>query len=256
MDGGRHGRTVRAEFARQAEAFAGAPALRAEELTAPVARTLGQVDRVLDVACGPGVLVPTLAARARRVVGLDLTAPTLHLARRRPECAAARFVCGAAERAPFAAGSFDAAVLRLALHHVERPAAVLAEVARLLAPGGRLVVLDILGCEDPETARLHDAVERLRDPSHARALPEGELRAALEEAGFRVAGCEAWSSPREFAEWAAIISEPVRMGALEQVLRALARAGVGAGIDLREEDGALRLRYRFGLWLGRKDPPA
>jgi ubiquinone/menaquinone biosynthesis C-methylase UbiE len=247
----RQRRTVRAEFERQAEAFAGAASLRAEELTAPVARALGRAARVLDVACGPGVLMPSLLPCADTVVGLDLTVATLRLARGRAECAGAAFACGPAERAPFADGAFDAAVLRLALHHMEQPAAVLGEVARLLAPGGRLVILDILGADDPQTARLHDAVERLRDPSHTRALASAELRDALAGAGLALESHEAWTSPREFTEWARIISNPVRMDALEQVLRALARAGERAGMELREDDGALRLSYRWGLWVAR-----
>ncbi len=53
--------------------------------------------------------------------------------------------------------------------------------------------------------------------------------------------------PRRFAEWAAIISEPQRMASLEVVLRRLARAGIDAGIALREEGGELWFSYEFAL---------
>ena len=58
---------------------------------------------------------------------------------------------------------------------------------------------------------------------------------------------EVWTRAREFDEWARIIAEPARTRSLEVVLRHLARAGVGAGVDLREEGGGLRLTYTWCL---------
>lgn len=247
----KHLRTVREEFARQAEDFARSPTLNSAEVTDRVVEALGDTrpGRVLDVACGPGILLPGLAERADRVVGLDVTAETLVLARR--NCAGnanVRLVRGLAEPAPFGAASFDAAVLRLALHHFEDPESALAEVRRLLPAGGRLVVLDLLTVPDPDVAALHNAIEILRDPSHTAFHARDELRRQIESAGFRVAGERMWRMPREFQEWARIIAEPHRMAALERVLRELARAGQGAGIDLREQDGALWLTYTWCLF--------
>jgi SAM-dependent methyltransferase len=138
-------------------------------------------------------------------------------------------------------------VLRLALHHFEHVDAGLAEIRRLLRPGGRVVVLDILTVPDPETAALHNAIEILRDPSHVRFVPLAALGDSLRAAGLTVVREESWAAERSFREWARIINEPTRMAALEVVMRRLARAGVGAGIDLREHDGELRFDYRFGL---------
>jgi ubiquinone/menaquinone biosynthesis C-methylase UbiE len=246
----KHREIVQTEFTRQAESFAASVGLAAPEVTDRIGAALRELapSRVLDFACGPGVLLPTLAARARQVVGLDLTAETLRVARRSAARAGMPALVQAdAERAPFVSASFDAVVLRLAIHHMSRPEAVLAEARRLLRVGGRLLVLDILTSSDPATAALHNALERLRDPSHAAFVPEPELARSIAAAGFSVLESGVWRMPRRFSDWAAVISDPVRMGSLEIVLRQLARAGITAGIDLREEADVLSFTYTWAF---------
>lgn len=245
-----HSRTVQSEFTRQAESFAESPALGAAEVTERVGAALGDapLGRVLDLACGPGVLIPVLAARARRMVGLDLTDRTLRLASQRATPRAA-FVRGVAEQTPFPSASFDAAVLRLALHHFEAVDVALREARRVLRRGGRLVVLDLLTSEAVEVAALHNAIERIRDPSHVELISRPTLAAKIRSAGFRVVRDESWESRREYDDWARVIAEPARMASLELVLRHLARAGVETGMALREEpDGALAFTYAWGLF--------
>jgi ubiquinone/menaquinone biosynthesis C-methylase UbiE len=205
------------------------------------------VGRILDVACGPGVLAPVLGPRAEHLVGLDLTAETLRLARERSEVEHVSWVRGLAGAAPFAAGSFDAAVVRLALHHFEDPGAVLSEVRRLLRVGGRLVVLDVLTSEDEAIAELHNAIERLRDPSHASFMAAPAHCETIRGTGFEITDEARWETPRRYTEWAQIISDPVRMDALEVMLRHLSRAGIDGGIALREENGTLWFTYRWHL---------
>ena len=235
---------------KTAESFRASATLRAAEVTTRVGEALGaDLERVLDVACGPGVLLPTLAARARSVVGVDLTPRNLELARTAGSGDRLQLVRALAERLPFAPGSFDAAVLRLALHHFPEPGAALGAVRRVLRPGGRLVVLDVLAPEDDEARALRDALERMRDPSHTALLSRTSMRRELERAGFALGDEALWSQAREFAEWARIVHEPRRMADLELVLRALCRAGDDpAGLRLREQDGALWFTYDWGLF--------
>lgn len=252
----KHRDVVQSEFSRQAESFAASKVLAAPEITERVGAGLRGLEapRVLDLACGPGVLLPTLAAEARAVVGLDLTAETLRVARgaaSHPRVAG--LVRAQAECTPFCEGSFDAVVVRLALHHMDRPEASLREARRLLRKGGRLLVLDVLTSADPETAALHNAIERLRDPSHAAFVPEAELSRSIAASGFSSLSSEVWSLSRSFDEWAAIIADPVRMQSLELVLRHLARAGVSAGIDLREEGEVLRFSYSWAFVVAQAD---
>ena len=95
--------------------------------------------RVLDVGCGPGtVLVQLTRAFGVDGVGLDASSKMIEAARRETPDLAELHV-GRAETLPFADGSFDAALMRLVVHHVDRPKAFV-ELVRVLRPGGRLVV--------------------------------------------------------------------------------------------------------------------
>lgn len=96
---------------------------------------------VLDAACGTGRYAAFLAARGHRVVGVDSSPDMLHRAGARvPE---ARFVRGDLHRLPVAVGAVDVVVCALALVHVPSLAPVMAEFARVLRPGGHLVVSDV-----------------------------------------------------------------------------------------------------------------
>jgi SAM-dependent methyltransferase len=81
---------------------------------------------------------------------------------------------------PFPYGDFDIAGCLRVLHHVHRPGLVLSELARVLRPGGRLLLVDQLGSVDPIRALEIDRFERTRDPSHERLLPDADIRALLD----------------------------------------------------------------------------
>jgi demethylmenaquinone methyltransferase / 2-methoxy-6-polyprenyl-1,4-benzoquinol methylase len=101
--------------------------------------------RVLDICCGTGDLC-FLAEEmgARRIAGIDFTLPMLAVARRRKLAAAAstELVEGDALSLPFPGGSFDAITIAYGLRNIADPPAALAEMRRVLAPGGRAVILD------------------------------------------------------------------------------------------------------------------
>jgi 2-polyprenyl-3-methyl-5-hydroxy-6-metoxy-1,4-benzoquinol methylase len=101
---------------------------------------------VLDVGAGQGVLAIEIARRGLRVVGVDLDgddlrAAAVNAAAERVE-ALTTFVRAAARHVPCAEGAFGAAIAMDALHHLDEGAAVFAEMVRVVAPGGRIVVSD------------------------------------------------------------------------------------------------------------------
>lgn len=134
---------------------------------------------VVDVGCGEGYLTIETAAWARHVVAVDRSAAVLRKAR---ELAARRGVTnitwkrGEFARLPLADASADVALLSQALHHAVQPAAAVDDAARVLKPGGRLLVLDL---------RPHDQTwvrERLGD--RWLGFADEELRRLLTDAGL------------------------------------------------------------------------
>ncbi len=101
---------------------------------------LGQLQgcRVLDVGCGPGTVTRQLARGFQiDAVGIDPSPKMIEVARDQArDCV---FHVSAAEELPFEPESFDGVVMRLVVHHLDRPPAF-AEIRRVLRPGGRLVV--------------------------------------------------------------------------------------------------------------------
>jgi len=98
---------------------------------------------VADLGCGTGALAAELAPRVRKVVAVDRSAEMLRAARKR--LAGARNVEiheARLEALPLADASCDAALAVLVLSYLEEPAAALREAARVLRPGGRLVVVE------------------------------------------------------------------------------------------------------------------
>jgi SAM-dependent methyltransferase len=102
------------------------------------AAALGPGARLLDVACGPGDATAAAAARGAIAVGVDLATAMVQVARRRHP--GVPFLRATAEALPFAPGTFDAVLGGLLVHHLAEPVPVVRELARVLAPGGRLVL--------------------------------------------------------------------------------------------------------------------
>lgn len=113
-----------------------------EQIVPLVATWLRGRHRVLDVGTGEGQLARVAAGLTPApglVVGVDPTRPHLEEARRRG--GPPRYARAVAERLPFADGSFDAALVCLVLEHVPDHRPAIAEIARVLGPGGRLLLL-------------------------------------------------------------------------------------------------------------------
>jgi SAM-dependent methyltransferase len=182
-----HREAILDQFTRQAVPFATAPSIRDEAALRTVVdfSGAGPDDTVLDVACGPGILACAFAKVARHVTGIDLTPAMLERARLlQAEQGLTNLTWhhGDVLPLPFADGQFTLVVSRFAFHHLLEPAAVLAEMRRVCAPGGTVMVID--SAPAPEKAAAFNALERLRDPSHTRALPLAEHVTLFARAGL------------------------------------------------------------------------
>ena len=158
---------------------------RREELfgsRAPLVGLLGLLDpglAVADLGCGTGAVAEALAALAREVIAVDDSESMLAACRRRlAACSNVQIRKGQLESLPLEPASVDAATAILVLHHLPDPARALAEVARVLRPGGRLVVVDMLP---------HDRDELRREMGHVwLGFGEEQLQRLALTAGLRL----------------------------------------------------------------------
>jgi len=149
---------------------------------------VGKADNVLDVACGSGSTTIAFAERCKSAVGIDVVAEPL--ARARAQAASrgianAAFTLSEVERFPFCDGAFTGAICRFSFHHFVNPERVFAEMARVVAPGGWMVIADMTSSEDRDRAAFQNQLERLCDPTHMRTLPVSEFERMFAEHGFR-----------------------------------------------------------------------
>jgi ArsR family transcriptional regulator len=196
QDRGRLGAVLRERRLRSQEFFASnAPEwddLRGElfgprmELL-PLLALLDPAWTVGDLGCGTGGTAEALAPFVARVIAVDESEAMLAAARRRLDAgessdtgaADVELRQGHLEALPVADGELDAALLVLVLHHLPDPAAVLREAARALAPGGRLLVVDMLA---------HDQTRFRRDMGHQwLGFEPAQMTAWLAAAGLEAA---------------------------------------------------------------------
>jgi ubiquinone/menaquinone biosynthesis C-methylase UbiE len=188
---------------------------------------------VLDIATGGGHTALAFAPRVRRVVASDLTGPMLASAREHARQSAGEafgrmvFHQADAEALPYRAGSFHLVTCRIAPHHFPDAPAFVRECARVLKPGGALVVQDHLQPEDEPARAYIDAFERLRDPSHQRAFSQTEWVALFTGAGLTVTQVDKVLKQHAFLPFAE------RQGCTPEVIADLARM-------LREAPEAVR----------------
>lgn len=132
-----------------------------------------------DLGCGTGQMSQWLAPFSERIIAVDSSKEMLRAARER--LSGQRHVDirqGSLEKLPIDAGELDVALLLLVLHHLPEPKRALAEAARALKPGGRLLVLDMLP---------HEREEYRQTMGHVwLGISEKQMHQWLQEAGFTV----------------------------------------------------------------------
>jgi len=177
---------VRRHFDREAVGYErGRRYRRLERPRSEAAALLGLTpsDRLLDVGCGTGITLRSLAARAHRAVGIDISPSMIAYAREQArDVCNLEFVVAESSELPFPDASFTVVFCTFSFHHYPRPAASLHEMARVLVDGGRVVIAD--ASSDYLAVKVADFLARRREPGHVRFYRSHELVSLLEAAGF------------------------------------------------------------------------
>ncbi len=218
----------------------------------------GPADRALDVGCGPGAVLAALTPFVRHAVGVDLTAAMLEQAGRRLQDLAAAtagapsLVRGAAERLPFRAGAFSLAVTTYTLHHFGEPRLVVREMARVVGPGGRVIIGDLVGPDDDRARALQNEIERLRDPAHIEMESPRGIEALLGSEGLSVTGRAEGSRDRELAEWLRLSHTPPDRAGLVRKRLLDTLPGDRAGMRPSLDGDTMRFVHHWAIVAARK----
>lgn len=185
-----------------------------------------QPDRALDLGCGAGHASYALAnGGANTVIAYDLLDEMLGIVAAEAQKRALSQIAtqqGPVESLPYPDDSFDLVVTRFSAHHWHDMNAALSEVARVLAPGGTLVVIDVVAPETPLFDTVLQTVELLRDPSHVRDYRISEWAAMLADSGLTISSHHQWKLPLEFTSWVKRIGTSAeRINALNATFAAL-----------------------------------
>ena len=243
-----HNERILDQFTRQAVPFSTAASIRdvaALRLLVDAAGT-GPDDTVLDVACGPGLVVCAFARRARHATGIDLTPAMLergHALAAEQGLDNVTFDLGNVQPLPYPDAAFSIVISRFAFHHFQDPAAVLAEMRRVCRPGGRVAVADLTASPDAAKAAAFHHMEMMRDPSHARALTLEELRGLFRDAGFAAPAEAYWQMDIEVED---LLSRSFPAAGTSDTIRRLFAAAVGddaLGLNTRLVKERVRFNY-------------
>ena len=243
------------QFTRQAVPFATAPGIQDEAALRLVVEFSGAraSDTLLDVACGPGIVVCAFATVVKHATGIDLTPAMLDRARALQQekgLANVAWQLGEAVPLPYPDASFSIVTSRFAFHHFLDPAAALKEMARVCRPRGKVMVID--SAPDPDKADAFNAMELVRDPSHTRAMPLAELKELYRGAGLpepRAAGY------RLEGELEGLIKRSFPKPGDDETLRRIFRASVDGdtlGIGARFDGDTIRYGYPVAVLVAEK----
>lgn len=143
-------------------------------------------DTVLDVACGSGIVSCAFAEVASHVTGIDITPAMLEQAQilaQQKNLINLSWQQGDIETLPFPDATFSLVLSRYAFHHFLQPDVVLSEMVRVCRPGGRILIADV--ALPPDKVNAYDRIEKLRDPSHTRALTLEEFPKLIADANLQ-----------------------------------------------------------------------
>ncbi|MBM4257430.1 MAG: class I SAM-dependent methyltransferase [Deltaproteobacteria bacterium] len=245
------------QFSKQVVPFATAPGIKDEEALKLVVDFTGVTadDTVLDVACGPGLIVCAFAPHVRHVTGIDIVPAMIDHARglqQQKGLMNITWQVGTVQPLPYPDASFSIVTSRYAFHHFMDPEGVLTEMKRVCKPGGKVVVIDAAISPDPAKAAAYNRAEKLRDPSHTRALALVEFELLFKWVELPAPRKTSYKVESDLDD--ALQRSFPNSGDADKLRQMLMESldDDGLGVDARRENGKIRFAYPIAVLVAEK----
>lgn len=254
----KHNDIVRNAFTLQADHYAANPLITdSRRLTRLVESINPSKDSyVLDIATGPGFVAEAFSPVCRVVVGVDITLAPLETGKRRlreRDISNVDLQLADVGCLPFPEAVFDVVVSRLAIHHFENPLHFLEEMARVCRVNGIVAVEDLIVSEHLKRANFQNHFEKLRDPSHTKALPLSGLLKMFASTGLEVENVIIGFLVQDVETWLANAHTPTAQAARARALiERDAEEDLSGTLPSRDSNDRLQFRQRTAIVVGRK----
>lgn len=170
-----------------------------------------QLKQVLDLGCGGGHVSYQIAPFAEQVTAYDLTAEMVQLVVEQAKQKKLNNIVGqqgAAEQLEFEDDHFDGVISRYSAHHWQNIRQAMSEIFRVVKPSGKVILVDILGTQQPILDTFFQSIESIRDPSHVRNYSLTEWTNFAEYAGFQIETIEKQYLNLDFQSWVGRMQTP------------------------------------------------
>lgn len=248
VDGERE--VVQQEFARASATFADRTAGRFDHMQVVEFSRVAPGAIVAEIGAGTGNFLSLFDGVAARQIAIDLTPDMLGQAVTRHPHLEAVVADGA--RVPLRSRSIDLVTSAQALHHIHAPIPVIREMRRVVAPGGRILIVDQVAPERVEESQMMNHLDHLRDPSHAACRPPSAFRIMVAAAGLEIEDQAIHESQERLSTWMSPAEFPADR--IEAVERFVAEHGSETGMDFqRDGDDWVYTRRRIMVLAARSD---
>ncbi|WP_215223907.1 class I SAM-dependent methyltransferase [Echinicola shivajiensis] len=247
MDDKNHNSNIVKQFSKQASAYTSITS-HSDSLDKLISiSSASKSDKVLDIACGSGIVSCEFAKYASHVTGIDMTQGMLDEAEKlqaRNNLTNVAWQIGNVESLPYEDDSFSIVISRFGFHHFLDPFKVLSEMKRVCKPEGKVLVVDV-SLPDSKINKYNE-MEKNRDYSHVAALSLTEFSRLFEKVGYKNLNTDFYSMQIELKEQLKA-SFPSDANALESMI--IADVGVNdLGINVTKINNEYFLHYPIHIF--------
>ena len=218
--------------------------------------TLNPHWRVLDAGAGTGILSRAISSHVRQVFSLEIAEQMIAHGKEellRGAISNVLFIRGSASEMPYEDNRFDLVATRFTIHHFKEPRAEFSEMVRVCREGGRVAIIDLISPDDAGLSASYNELERLRDPSHVRALSKGELENLMKSAGLQILRQASRDVPVEVDRWLDLTAtEAEARQKIVKLLTAELEGKCVTGMRPFIKDQKLRFTQTWAIILGAK----